>query len=862
MNSKSMVKGVPFDPQVAGLVRRMDSVGDHRESLQRLQDVWDQLTLLGETSGIATDITATGQEFRALTDTLLDALARQQLGNATRRLRARAQVAIDLLVRNLFERTADVGFLAVDAAVRAHVEAHAAGNATPDARRALEARFRAYVAKYSVYEDVIVLAPDGTVLARLDGTARAACCGHPLLRSSLEGDAVYVESFGRIDLLDGRQGLVYSAPIRGSAGPVLGVLCLSFRFDDEMSRIFAQLTSDDRFGGVLALLDADGRVLTSSDPWQVPVGAPLRASGRGPLLRFGGREYLAVRTPAHPYQGYRGPGWEACALVPLDLAFGGEPHHGTPLLADMDALNRSPLFDEELRRIPEQARRIQRGLERSVWNGRVRGKALHGRGAAQGRFATALLQQVARTGGRIEQVFEHAISELQQSAIAGLVEEVHASAALAVDILDRNLYERANDCRWWSLDATLQQVAAGLRPAAEAAAVLAHINGLYTVYSQLLLLGRDGQVLATSTGPQTGDAEPGASWVGRALALPDDQAWTRSRFEPSVHYGGHPTYVYAATVHHRDAACGAVAIVFDSTPQLAAMLADALPRDATGAPIPQASALFVTRDGRVIASTDAAFQAGQQVPFRQQFATLPRGDTCRAVLEIDGMLCAVGVAMSGGYREYDSAATCNADDVAGVTLLRLCETARGAAPAAAARFEPPVPAPDEDLCEIATFRCAGQWLGLKVQDVVEAIDVPRITALPGAAPQMAGVVIRAGVALPIVRLDALRGHPCGDMPARGLVVVCQAPGGTPMGLLVDELGSVVEVAHAALQPLPAGLAVHDPLAVGVVRGAAQHPSMLTLIDPARIASRASTGHAPPAPAATPPGQARPAPVVV
>ena len=49
MSSKRTVKGIAFDGRVADLVGHMESIGDYRESLQRLQDVWDQLTLLGET---------------------------------------------------------------------------------------------------------------------------------------------------------------------------------------------------------------------------------------------------------------------------------------------------------------------------------------------------------------------------------------------------------------------------------------------------------------------------------------------------------------------------------------------------------------------------------------------------------------------------------------------------------------------------------------------------------------------------------------------------------------------------------------------------------------------------------------------
>src|SRR5690606_28483593 len=125
-------------------------------------------------------------------------------------------------------------------------------------------------------------------------------------------------------------------------------------------------------------------------------------------------------------QGYHGPaGWQACVLVPLEYAFRtDEPTDTSDEDWDMQrlagAVHNTVIFDDELRAVPLQARRIQRDLERSVWNGRV----AHGRAqggvsvppAAQAAgqnglagstsFASALLREIAGTGERIKGVFE------------------------------------------------------------------------------------------------------------------------------------------------------------------------------------------------------------------------------------------------------------------------------------------------------------------------------------------------------------------------------------------------------------------------------------------------------------------------
>lgn len=272
--NQTNVKGMMFDAEVAALLPRMDSVNDHREALQRLQDNWEHLTLLGQLSGIAADITATGDEFKSLSGRLLNALAHRLRDNVVQGLQGKAQVAIDILVRNLFERTADVGFLATDTAI---CEALASG-AAPDAiQQALHQRLQAYVAKYSVYDDVLVLSPEGEVQARLDTRVTASHSTHRFVHEALSGQQAFVECFDAIDVMGGRRTLVYAAPIQHGGARRAGVLALSFRLEDEMAGIFDHLIDGDPFQ-VLLLCDAQGEVIGSSDARRIHVGARLSIS--------------------------------------------------------------------------------------------------------------------------------------------------------------------------------------------------------------------------------------------------------------------------------------------------------------------------------------------------------------------------------------------------------------------------------------------------------------------------------------------------------------------------------------------------------------------------------------------------------
>jgi chemotaxis signal transduction protein len=850
----TLVKGIAFDAEVAPLVPHMSVVNDHREALQRLEDAWDQLTLLGQMSGIAADMSATAREFHTLTQSLLNSLAQRLLANARHELAAEAQSAIDILVRNLFERTADIVFMATDPVVREFLELSAAGEAPggtaaeaapiQNARATLEARLQAYVAKYSVYADVIVLSPSGEVLARLNRAHTTTRCAHPLVQQCSRRGVPYVESFGEFDLLDGGRGLIYSAAVRRAASSqLLGVLCLSYRFDDEISAIFAHLAHAAEGGGVVTLLDQTGAVIASSDAWQLPIGARLRRGDGQGRMYFAGREYLAVACTAHPYEGYAGPPWTACALMLVERAFAARIAAGgvqgpRAVSLPRGAMDSSELFGEELRRIPRQAVDIQKGLERSVWNGQVHGCKRIDEGSS-GRFAAVLLQQVTLTGERIRGVFEQAIGELQQSAADSVLKEAGLSAALGSDILDRNQFERANDCRWWALDARLQRALLEPSSIAEAASVLKHINSLFTVYSRLLLLDANARIIASS--PAAGsdaspvDASPGAvcacDWVRPALALRDDQAYVRSGFEPSPLYEARHTYIFAAAVQppksSRGASIGAVAIVFDGDAQFSAMLRDVLPRGADGQVLPQASGLFSTRDGQIVASSDARFAPGSCASIYPELASMARGESRGVVLEIDGDVFAAGVSMSRGYREYNSSTLQSGDDIACMVMIRLCQRSAILVPPERVQ-SPEVAAADagaRPACEVASFRCYRQWFALKAREVLEAVDCSTLTRLPGSPASLAGLMKYLNEPLPVLELRFARlMNPTDAATAasdRRPVIVCEIDG-RRFGLRVDELGSVQDVGHSALELLPDYMVGHHPLAEALIhtRGSA------------------------------------------
>jgi chemotaxis signal transduction protein len=839
------------------LLRHMDSVQATRESLHALQGAWDMLAMLGQMSGTGVEIGAVRAAFGELSAKLQD-----QLGLAARRKaalaqRAKAQTAIDILVRNLFERTADIGFLATDDDLRQFAEATPAER--DSLRAALRTRLREYQRKYSVYDDIVLLTPQGELIARLDEEVPAPTRCDGFVQDALRTSQAYVEYHGPSALRPGGEPvLIYAYRVMAADGRrVIAVLALSFRLADEAQRIFEGLTQAGDWS-VMALLDATGRVLASSDALQLPIGATLEPQQRGEarLLRFAGRRWLATSCDAHAYQGYTGPGWLGHAMLPLSEAFSDDepaPEQAVSAAVQRALTASATLFPPALLEIPQAAERIESELIRAVWNGNV---ALAGQGQA-GRerdvgFSKTLMREIGRTGTRTRERFMQAIASLNRTVVSSTLDEARMRAALAIDVMDRNLYERANDARWWALTGSfrraLEQGSPDAAITAQLTRTLQGIHALYTVYADLVLFDRHGRVVAVSrdAGPLQAGSMLEADWVRRTLVLPDAQAYAVSAFEPSALYGERATYIYTAAVRglaDPRSVVGGIAIVFDAAPQFEAMLHDTLPRDEQGTPRPGTFGAFIERDGRVIASAGGQLQVGERLTL--DLATLkldaPRGGS--ALLTHEGRLYAVGAQRSSGYREYKSAGDSYRNEVIALSFLLLAD-------AEALAVEPPVRAPalapqplpgrDEAVLELATFAVQGQWYALPAAEVAQALAGQRILPLPGHSAPLRGGAMWQSTPIAVIDLaHVLHGHATpGAVQGKPIVVLRGAADRPGFGLLVDALGDTPEVARSRLDRLVSARASADGLIEQVVKpapGSTGQP-ILMLLSAARLAT--------------------------
>jgi hypothetical protein len=220
----------------------------------------------------------------------------------------------------------------------------------------------------------------------------------------------------------------------------------------------------------------------------------------------------------------------------------------------------------------------------------------------------------------------------------------------AIELIDRNLYERSCDVRWWATDAAMVDACAALSPEAarHASKRLGVILNAYTVYLDLWLCDMNGRVIANGR-PDRYDVNSatvaGETWFQDACRTTTGDDFVCADIARVGPLRNRPVATYATAVREggesRGKAIGVLAIHFDWEPQ-AQTIVEGL-RFAAGER-ERSRALLLDRHGRVIAASDRVGLLSEYFPLRHN------GETTGAYRNERGDH--VGFALTPGYETY------------------------------------------------------------------------------------------------------------------------------------------------------------------------------------------------------------------
>jgi chemotaxis signal transduction protein len=729
-------KGINIKKDLYPIIKHIEDVDKYKDELGTLSSSWDMLALLGQLGDINIDIGKTKENFLNLTSTLLNHLSEEQIKKVTQEMKFKSQVTIDVLIRNLFERTADIGFLATDDDIRNFIQAYVSkyNDDSVILRQNIQKRFKEYVSKYSVYFDIVLLDTYGRVMVRLNDEIKTEKVDLSFVQKVLNSNEDYVETYKFHDFIPQyKKSLVYSYKVtknNSSNSENLGVLCLCFRFTDEMNGIFNNLV-DTKNKECLTILDEDGFVIASSDKDHIRIGAklPIVLNESYKLISYCGRDYIAKTCSTNGYQGFTGLKWYGHIMIPLEYAF--LSNELDSIEVDNNVINammgNEQHFSKELKEVFTKSKTIQDNLTRVIWNGNIAQSKLN---SVNREFSKSLLNEIGITGNKANS----SLSNLNQTIITSILKDSEFLSSLAIDIMDRNLYERANDCRWWALTSYFREVMDDYSSLdlnqGEISAILKYINDLYTVYTNLIIFDKNGKVIAVSN--RDNEYLVGRiltqDWVEKTLSLRDTSKYCVSKFEKSNLYNNQSTYIYSSAIRSlkdERIITGGIAVVFDSTPQFHAMLDETLPSSTGDKAV---FALFTNKDKQIISSTNEDFQVDSYLDIDDSFFKLKNAQSSSKIIEFDNKYYAIAAKCSNGYREYKSRVDDYKNDVLCFVFIYIgsidCYTFLDNSTSkflntTKTKFTP-------TSVELATFYLGKKLLAVSAKNVIESIGIEEL----------------------------------------------------------------------------------------------------------------------------------------
>ncbi len=237
------------------------------------------------------------------------------------------------------------------------------------------------------------------------------------------------------------------------------------------------------------------------------------------------------------------------------------------------------------------------------------------------------------------------VKQLRGSRLADL-------ALNMIEIIDRNLYERSCDVRWWATDSAVVDCLA--QESAEAANFACKRLGVildsYTVYLDLWIADAEGRVVACGRPDRypraIGSDVSGESWFRDAMATRDGGDYAVADISTNPQMGGAQVATYSAAIReggdNGGRVIGALGIFFDWQAQAETVVKGVRLREEERA---ATRCLLLDQDFRVIAASDGLGVLSERVPL--DIGSGPAG----SYVDDHGMV--IGYSLTPGYETYE-----------------------------------------------------------------------------------------------------------------------------------------------------------------------------------------------------------------
>ncbi len=287
-------------------------------------------------------------------------------------------------------------------------------------------------------------------------------------------------------------------------------------------------------------------------------------------------------------------------------------------------------------------------------------------GGVSGRAFDVVAQAIQDISGRIadltgsmadefRDVFREMREITEELAIRSRGERLTDLALTNIDLIDRNLYERSCDVRWWATDLSFVEALGNPNPEkiAHASKRMGQILDSYTVYFDIVVTDLHGRVLANGRPDMfesVGTTHATQKWFVQTLQTSNGMEYVQSEVGNSSLCSEERTMVFACTIRSGGQAdgtpLGVLAVVF-RWDALAQTIVERTPL--SPAEWERTRVCIVDSHGRLLADSSREFGEFLKIPEWNEVSNKRRG---YRMVEINNEAHCLAHAHSPGYETY------------------------------------------------------------------------------------------------------------------------------------------------------------------------------------------------------------------
>lgn len=538
---------------------------------------------------------------------------------------------------------------------------------------------------YTLYRDLVIADSEGFIIANSNSDRRSVVLGMSVKEedwfvkalNTKNGTEYFAQDICKSRVED-QLSLVYSTAVRENSdenGSVTGAMGVFFDFQGEAKIILEEYMPLDENGSILdgcysMFTNSKGKIIASTDESILEVGESAHIPRKNRVLDDGGamNSYLIFEgidsavfsSRTDGYLDYRGLGWSSHVIIPKSHIFENDTDIDTYNISPEELLN-SKIIPDINKQTYRKVQDDKESIQLISLNGIVFASKLGKRGGALG----PIFNQITKSGDYVTSRMEDLLKEMANGELRLNLKALENFSKQAIDLIDRNLFERSADIRWWATDEYFWK--ALLDPSEEnfikAGNRLKVINGSYTMYRNLVLSDANGDIRACSRTELKNEL---------SKINVSDQAWfqmgMRTTFSSeyavqdvassNLEKNKERSLIYSGGVrsngNREGDTIGVLGILFDWDTEAKKILQTCLPKDRQGIIIEGSAAIYTNSLFEIIETTDEErFPVGMKLDLPDQISDLKVGDTVSGVLEYQEKRFIFGSSRTKGYREYE-----------------------------------------------------------------------------------------------------------------------------------------------------------------------------------------------------------------